>query len=148
MLLKVTTELLEANKTLRVKATGCSMLPLFKEGDLFLIKSIPLDLLKKGSIVVFEEGNRLIIHRLYKIEKNDMVVTWGDFNRHPDKPINKNKIIAVAFGVEKNGVQKIFDGLNFKLWSLFMTNGASFNHNLNYLLTRINLKYKSLHQTK
>ncbi|MDF9825400.1 signal peptidase I [Breznakia sp. PF5-3] len=45
----------------------------------------------KGDIVVYQDGNELIVHRIVSIDK-DSVITKGDANSVSDNPIRKSSI--------------------------------------------------------
>ncbi len=61
-----------------------SMEPTLSEGDLVIIKET--DTINKNDIIVFQEGNTLIIHRVIDID-GDKIITQGDSNNVADAPI-------------------------------------------------------------
>ncbi len=79
-----------------VVVVSCSMLPNLDRGDLLILKGIdPKDLKAgvDGDIIVYvcpsgqagcPPGNKLIVHRLYKINPDGTLVSWGDNNPYPD----------------------------------------------------------------
>lgn len=60
--------------------------------DLVIIKAT--DNYKVNDIVLFQDGNNLVIHRIIEID-GDTVTTKGDANNVADKPINKSQIKGV-----------------------------------------------------
>lgn len=60
--------------------------------DLVIIKAT--DDYKVNDIVLFQEGNSLVIHRIIEID-GDTVTTKGDANNIADEPINKSQIKGV-----------------------------------------------------
>lgn len=60
--------------------------------DLVIIKAT--DDYKVNDIVLFQEGNSLVIHRIIEID-GDTVTTKGDANNVADEPINKSQIKGV-----------------------------------------------------
>ena len=60
--------------------------------DLVIIKAT--DNYKVNDIVLFQDGNSLVIHRIIKID-GDTVTTKGDANNTADEPINKSQIKGV-----------------------------------------------------
>lgn len=60
--------------------------------DLVIIKAT--DDYKVNDIVLFQEGNSLVIHRIIEID-GDTVTTKGDANNVADDPINKSQIKGV-----------------------------------------------------
>ena len=67
-----------------VRATG-SMRPLFDEGALLILESVPYDSLRVGDIVTYEhpETHALIVHRLYE-KRGDKYWPKGDHNARMD----------------------------------------------------------------
>ena len=60
--------------------------------DLVIIKAT--DNYKVDDIVLFQDGNSLVIHRIIKID-GDTVTTKGDANNTADEPIQKSQIKGV-----------------------------------------------------
>lgn len=60
--------------------------------DLVIIKAT--DNYKVNDIVLFQDGNSLVIHRIIEID-GDTVTTKGDANNVADEPINKSQIKGV-----------------------------------------------------
>lgn len=60
--------------------------------DLVIIKAT--DNYDVGDIVLYQDGNSLVIHRIIEID-GDTVTTKGDANNVADKPINKSRIKGV-----------------------------------------------------
>ena len=60
--------------------------------DLVIIKAT--DNYKVNDIVLFQDGNSLVIHRIIKID-GDTVTTKGDANNVADEPIQKSQIKGV-----------------------------------------------------
>lgn len=60
--------------------------------DLVIIKAT--DNYKVNDIVLFQDGNSLVIHRIIEID-GDTVTTKGDANNIADEPINKSQIKGV-----------------------------------------------------
>ena len=69
--------------------------------DLVIIKAT--DNYKVNDIVLFQDGNSLVIHRIIEID-GDTVTTKGDANNVADKPIHKNQIKGVlVFDIARLG---------------------------------------------
>ena len=73
-----------------VTVVSYSMVPTLTRGDLLVLKGVePSELVagrENGTIIVYyhEQTNRLIVHRVYKINPDGTVNTWGDANTGPD----------------------------------------------------------------
>lgn len=66
-----------------------SMEPEFSEGDLIVVKET--DHYKQNDIVVFQDGNALVVHRIINID-GETITTKGDANKTADEPINVSAI--------------------------------------------------------
>ena len=66
-----------------------SMEPEISQGDLIFVKET-LDY-AENDIVVYQEGNMLVVHRIIQIQE-DEIITKGDANNVTDKPIQKADI--------------------------------------------------------
>ena len=66
-----------------------SMEPEFSEGDLIIVNET--DVYEINDIVVFQDGNSLVVHRIINIE-GETITTKGDANNTPDEPINVSTI--------------------------------------------------------
>jgi signal peptidase I len=62
------------------KVTGESMEPAITSGDVVITAKGNY---KVGDIIVFEWGDKRIIHRIYRVE-GDTYRVWGDNNEMPD----------------------------------------------------------------
>ena len=66
-----------------------SMEPEFSEGDLIVVKET--EQYKQNDIVVFQDGNSLVVHRIINID-GETITTKGDANKSADEPINVSAI--------------------------------------------------------
>lgn len=66
-----------------------SMEPEFSEGDLIIVKKA--DSFAKNDIVVFQDGNMLVVHRIINID-GKTITTKGDANKTADKPIDVSAV--------------------------------------------------------
>ena len=86
-----------------VVLTG-SMHPEFDAGDLVIVKKYKSENpLEKGEIVVYQDENDLVIHRVVKVE-DGMVTTQGDANNAADDPFKIEYVRAVyLFRIRRMG---------------------------------------------
>lgn len=68
-----------------------SMEPVLNVNDLVFVTKA--DSYREGDVVVYQEGNMLIIHRIISID-GDNVITKGDANNSADDPIKMDDILA------------------------------------------------------
>lgn len=69
-----------------------SMEDRLSKDDLIIVKEA--DNYKVNDIVLFQDGNSLVVHRIITID-GDTVITQGDANNIADEPINKSQIKGV-----------------------------------------------------
>ncbi len=71
-----------------------SMEPIFHVGDMIIVQGC--NKYNVGDIIVYQDHfikNKLIVHRIIKIEQNIVYITKGDANYGPDSfPVKKNQI--------------------------------------------------------
>jgi len=72
-----------------------SMEPEFSKGDLIFVKET-LEY-AENDIVVFQDGNTLVVHRIIEIDE-DTITTKGDANNAADEPITKEVIKGEVIG--------------------------------------------------
>lgn len=72
-----------------------SMKPNLSTGDLILVKET--DSYKKGDVVVFQDGNILVVHRIIGLD-GEKITTQGDANGTPDEPIEASAIKGKVTG--------------------------------------------------
>lgn len=72
-----------------------SMEPAFSKGTLLIIKET--DQVKIGDVVVYQQENSLIVHRVVDIQENQ-ITTKGDANNTPDPMFDRSQIKGVVIG--------------------------------------------------
>ncbi len=79
-----------------------SMEPELSVDDMIVVKAT--DEVAVGDVVVFQDGNSLVVHKIIKID-GELITTQGDANNTADDPITKDKIKGkLLFAVPKVGV--------------------------------------------
>lgn len=81
-------------KLITLVAEGSSMYPFIKGGESVSVKTKQKP--REGDIIVFLRKDIIIIHRLLKVNRSD-VITKGDFNLGFDSPVKKRHIIGVVY---------------------------------------------------
>ena len=78
-----------------------SMEPTFSTGDLIVVQEA--EHIEIGDIIVYQQGNSLVVHRVIAIN-GDSVITQGDANNIADAPIDRSVIKGtVLFWIPKLG---------------------------------------------
>ncbi len=68
--LKLRKEAISKGHSVQTVASGYSMFPFLRKGDLLTVEPVPMETIKRGDIVVFEIGEKWIAHRVIKIRSN------------------------------------------------------------------------------
>ena len=99
---------LESGNSVELQATGCSMFPSLRHGDMVIINPIKTgDLPESGNIVVFKTNNGLVMHRMVKSAADNngeqIIITRGDCQKENDIPVQLKQIIGVAVKYKRSG---------------------------------------------
>jgi signal peptidase I len=86
----------------QLKVAGASMVPALWPGDLVTVRRPDLSELQPGSIVVFRQNERLVVHRLMHWV-GDRVVTRGDARPRRDQPVKASEVIGRVDSALRNG---------------------------------------------
>lgn len=89
---------------------GESMRPLIrKDQDPVTIIPVMRELMV-GDVVLFTDGKRYVVHRLYRIDKaQGMVQTWGDGCFRPDSPVRIENVFGIVSDYTRDGKIYILD---------------------------------------
>ena len=81
----------------RLTVSGGSMLPSLWPGDILEIHRVAAEDISQGDIVVFARENRLIVHRVLRMNRqgaNMTVTTCGDRSAKADSPVSTNELLG------------------------------------------------------
>ena len=104
--------LLEEGKSIRLEASGYSMYPAIKAGNIIHIEPVsdPGDLVP-GQIIAWKRDSDLVVHRIIRILEssnlssyNLLIQTRGDSSPSPDKPVSFTDIAGKVVQVEDGPV--------------------------------------------
>jgi signal peptidase I len=90
-------DVLRATGSLRLAASGYSMLPTLWPGDLLTIQALSFDQVQAGDVVLFAREGRFFIHRvLRKLEMggHGRLVTRGDAMPDADAPVSEEELLG------------------------------------------------------
>jgi signal peptidase I len=108
-------QLIENNHAVKIVASGYSMFPFMRNGDVQTISPVPLEEIKVGDVAVFERENDWISHRVIAIRKTNNETTLilrGDTCIQFDPLVTKENYIGKTVSFERNGTVYSID--NFK----------------------------------
>jgi signal peptidase len=97
----------EIGKDTQLKISGMSMLPFIKNGDSVVIRHRK-EGIRIGSIVAFRNNQKIIVHRVIKMEKENGKTTFltkGDFNLKPDNAFNEDNLIGRVTTINRGSRQ-------------------------------------------
>lgn len=86
----------------KLKVAGASMVPALWPGDLVSVRHCQPSELKPGSVIVFRQNQRLIIHRLIH-RAGDSIVTRGDARPCFDGNVRASDVLGFVDTVMRNG---------------------------------------------
>jgi len=103
-------EALKSGRRVRFRATGGSMRPAIREGDILVVAPARPDELAPGDIVLSRVGRKLTAHRLVEVTRAGVpggqavapfrVVCRGDAACGPDLPLDPSHILGKVIAVE------------------------------------------------
>ncbi len=121
LFIDMSTELLRQGKNVRFQAPGLSMHPAIKEGETITVAPIaPFDI-KRGDILLYIAGRKVIAHRVVSIkkEKSDSIshtsthskelrsklifILRGDASLTCDDPVEEQQVLGKVVSVERDG---------------------------------------------
>ena len=99
-------QLLQSGQRANFSLGGNSMYPYLRNGDVATVANLPMQDLKLGQIVVFEQQGKWIAHRLVAIHRADSritLVSQGDSTLKVDSPIGQDDYLGVLESFSRNG---------------------------------------------
>lgn len=83
------------------EVAGVSMWPFLMHGDSVFVQPLQAPL-RIGDVALLRFGERLLIHRISKINADGSLVAWGDFNLRPDPTAKPEQVLGVAISIKRN----------------------------------------------
>ena len=99
------------------KASGFSMWPFLSDGERVIVKKAPISRLRRGDIVLYTQGEKIVCHRLIKMVKGIsgiILFTRGDNSFSHPEPIEENMYIGKAVAIERKGRLTDLDSFFFR----------------------------------
>ena len=104
---EMTAELLSRGSSVRFQATGHSMYPAIKDGEMIKVEPVEPSQIKKGDIVLYRMKKGVIAHRVVHIERRNggtpFFVLRGDTLETCDGIVEPRQVIGRVISVERNG---------------------------------------------
>jgi signal peptidase len=102
----VAAEALRSWGTLKLRATGISMLPALWPGDLLTVYTVRPELTQPGDIVLYMRQGRFFVHRVVKRNPGldeALLVTRGDCMPENDPPVGRRELLGKITEVQRAG---------------------------------------------
>lgn len=97
-------EVLRSLGEARLAVGGASMLPSIWPGDILEIHRVAAADLARGDILVFARENRLVVHRVLRVncEGGEVVlITRGDRSARADSPVSANELMGRVRAIQR-----------------------------------------------
>ncbi|MEJ5359476.1 MAG: hypothetical protein WHT06_12475 [Desulfobacterales bacterium] len=110
MLAELVEEALKSGRRVRFRASGASMRPAIRGGDLITVAPVPIEDLAVGDIVLSRVGPKLTAHRIVAIERlpssgggppSPRFLLRGDAAAVDDLPLPAERVIGRVVAVER-----------------------------------------------
>jgi hypothetical protein len=101
---RLAAEALQSWGTLKLRATGISMLPTLWPGDLLTVQSVCPEIAQPGDIVLCMREGRFFVHRLVKRNhglNEASLVTRGDCMSENDPPVGTRELLGKITEVQR-----------------------------------------------
>jgi signal peptidase len=113
-------EIIAQGRSVQIIASGYSMFPFLRKGDLLTVEPVSMDKIKPGDVVVFESEEKWIAHRVIRIlnHKNEIqFLLRGDTNFQFDEEINQKNYIGQIKYFRRKNKSKNLDTCTRLLWT-------------------------------
>jgi len=121
-------EVLKKGKAFRFQASGSSMNPFIKDGDILTLVNVSQGEIKIGNVLSFihPHNRKLMVHRVVNIKQKKYLMK-PDHNANVDGWVNHQEIIGIVHSVERgesliqfgNGWEKIWIA-HLSRWNVLM----------------------------
>ena len=106
---KLAREELAQGGPIRLRVSGSSMAPLIEPGDVVLVRHVNFEDLRRGDLLLVEQGEAFLVHRLVAADANG-IRTKGDNAGHADPPVLPQDVLGQVMAVEKGDVLSLPKG--------------------------------------
>jgi signal peptidase len=118
-------EIISQGRSVQITASGYSMFPFLRKGDLLTVEPAPIEQIKRGDIVVYEFNEKWIAHRVIQINHNSEGLEFllrGDTCVAFDPLVNKENFIGAVTEFQRLNRQKKLNGSRRRLWTKVILN--------------------------
>jgi signal peptidase len=118
-------EIISQGRSVQIVASGYSMFPFLRKGDILTINPAPMEQIKRGDIVVYELNEKWIAHRVIQVNHNSEGLEFllrGDTCAAFDPPVNKENFIGIVPEFQRLNYLKKLNGSLRRLWTKVILN--------------------------
>lgn len=134
---QVVVNLLHKGHTVKVKATGVSMIPTLWPQTSLVVESSQCSEIKVGDIVLFiKDNDSLIAHRVMQLS-NDQMLTQGDSCILDDGWIKKNDVIGKVVRAEALFIKISTIWIGARLYAKLLMATSPLSHRTNNIIAKI-----------
>lgn len=96
LFLNISEELLESGYSIEFQATGNSMHPTIKDGEMITVQPLRISDIKAGDVVLYRNQTGVIAHRVVRVEQRDHIqlILRGDASETFDAPVDAHQILG------------------------------------------------------
>jgi signal peptidase I len=98
----LTVEVLRESGVLRFGASGSSMLPAIRTGDVLVVHRREIQDVKPGEVAFFSCYDGVAAHRVVS-KSEEHLITQGDANPSPDPSVTAENLLGVVVSIERGG---------------------------------------------
>ena len=99
---QLATELLRVHGSLRLRATGFSMLPAIQSGDILFVHRCAIHEVRPGEVAFFSCYGGVVAHRMIA-RMQECMIAQGDTVPSPDPPVTAENLLGVVVSIERDG---------------------------------------------
>ncbi len=96
---KLRKDAISKGHSVQTVASGYSMFPFLRKGDLLTVEPVPMDKIKRGDVIVFESNGKWIAHRvMIKFIENDKIklIPRGDARISSDPIVTFENYVGIV----------------------------------------------------
>lgn len=141
-------QLIENNHAVKIVASGYSMFPFMRNGDIQTISPVPIEEIQIGDVAVFERNNDWISHRVIdirKINNETTLILRGDTCIQIDPVVTKENYVGKTVSFERGGkVYEVGSKRNKRIAWIILSLGLVYNSTFYYCGRMLSLSLRIL----
>lgn len=135
-LVPLITECIKAGKSVKMRVTGVSMLPLLADRRDSVVLGAAKKIHRYDIVLHRRKSGQYILHRVIKI-KDGVLTIAGDFELEKEYPVYTSQVIARAEGFERKGKYYSCKSLVYRLYSAVWVAIFPFRHKAIRLISAV-----------